>query len=238
MDSNTYAKELAEALSERNLKIKLQGAEHDFVERKSKTSRGDWIQAAVAFANSAPIGWPAVLFVGVSDDGVPELVEKSSGPSLEAQLESLQKSISDTLDQTYPPFYRFCIPLRLEAGGCVAVVIPGSDQRPHFAGRPYVRRGPSTKPASEAEFENLMAERNRIVYELRRLISKPVLIEFFKKNYTGSQGRISATVHDCNQHYLTYRSGIPETLSALPVGRVDISFDHRSSTPVLQTWEP
>jgi predicted HTH transcriptional regulator len=54
-----------ETLTDEALLLKLRNSEHDFVERKPRGQKGDWLQAAVAFANSAPIGWPAVLFVGV-----------------------------------------------------------------------------------------------------------------------------------------------------------------------------
>jgi hypothetical protein len=43
--------------------------EHGFVERKSRSDKRDWLQTAVAFANSAPIGWPAIPLLGVEDDG-------------------------------------------------------------------------------------------------------------------------------------------------------------------------
>lgn len=60
---------LAEVLSEKRLLHLLRSTEHDFVERKPKGRLGDWLQTAVAFANSAPIGFPPVLFVGVDDSG-------------------------------------------------------------------------------------------------------------------------------------------------------------------------
>src|SRR5260370_19228688 len=53
---------LAESLTEESLILRLRSTEHDFVERKPRSAKGDWLQAAVAFANSAPIGWPAVVF--------------------------------------------------------------------------------------------------------------------------------------------------------------------------------
>ncbi len=216
----------------------LRSTEHDFVERKPKKQNGDWLQTAVAFANSTPIGYPAVLFVGVDDKGVPQEREEKDGKSLEARLEILQQSITDTLNQAYPPFYKFFVPLTLDGGGCIAVVIPGSSSRPHFAGKAYVRHGSSTKESSEAQFDALIAERSSKVYELRKLIGKKALIEHFRKNYTGSAGRGPIEVVDCNLHYLTYGYGTPPKLISIPVERLALTFDHGQNTPVLQTWEP
>ena len=56
--------ELAKSLTEETLLLRLKGNEHDFVERKPRGQKGDWLQVAVAFANSAPIGWPAFPVCG------------------------------------------------------------------------------------------------------------------------------------------------------------------------------
>jgi hypothetical protein len=42
----------------------------------------------------------------------------------------------------------------------LAVIIPGSESRPHFAGLSYVRRGSETFEASEEQFAELVAHRN------------------------------------------------------------------------------
>ena len=73
ISSNSLAKMLAESLSEEALILRLRSTEHDFVERKPLRQKGDWLQVAVSFANSAPIGWPAALYVGVDDDGKPQI---------------------------------------------------------------------------------------------------------------------------------------------------------------------
>ena len=94
-------------LTDEALLLKLRGTEHDFVERKARAQKGDWLQAAVAFANSAPIGWPAVLFVGVDDDGAPQ-----QGPE---KLEDLSKGVAAVIEQAYPPIYFDIRPLREHA---------------------------------------------------------------------------------------------------------------------------
>ena len=94
---------LIESLTEEALVLRVRSTEHDFVERKSRGDRGAWLQTAVAFANSAPIGWPAILFVGVDDDGNPQQNAD--------KLEDLMKSVSGILDQAYPAIFRHIIPL-------------------------------------------------------------------------------------------------------------------------------
>lgn len=81
---------------------------------------------------------------GVDDDG-----SAQQGPE---KLEELSKSVSDTLERAYPPIYFDIRPLHVGDRACLAVVIPGSDRRPHFAGRAYVRNGPQTTDASETQF--------------------------------------------------------------------------------------
>jgi hypothetical protein len=98
----------------------------------------------------APIGWPAILFVRVDDDGRPQQNTD--------KLEDLMKSVSDVLDQAYPSIYRYIVPVHLRDKACLAVIVPGSKSRPHFAGKSYVRQGPQNKPASESQFYRLIAD--------------------------------------------------------------------------------
>jgi predicted HTH transcriptional regulator len=140
---------LTESLTEESLIVRLRSAEHDFVERKSASDKSGWLHAAVAFANSTPIDYPAVLFVGVDDDGK---------PLQRVDLETLAIKESSVLeDRAYPPIYRHIVPLHLPDGDCLAVVIPGSEARPHFAGKSFIRDGPQTKEASAEQFSLLVS---------------------------------------------------------------------------------
>ena len=83
--------------SDADLIAKLAAVEDQFVERKAANARGDWLRTTVAFANSTPIGSPAVLFIGVSDTG--EITEGTN-------VENAIKSYSDTIaNGAYPPIY-------------------------------------------------------------------------------------------------------------------------------------
>lgn len=187
---------IAATLTEEALILRLRGTEHDFVERKSQGDKGAWLQTAVAFANSAPIGWPAILFVGVDNGGNPQQGSE--------KLEDLAKKVGDVLDRAYPAIYRPIVPLHLGDGAFLAVVIPGSEARPHFAGKSYVRDGPETKPASERQFDRLIAERQSKAREIlkwkgqRVALQRRAMIEGRLHYFNGT-----ATLVDCNQFFVT-----------------------------------
>jgi len=184
--------------AEETLRLRLKSTEHDFVERKAKKDKGGWLQTAVAFANSAPIGWPAVLFVGVTDDGKPQL----EAADLEAQI----NSISDVLEGAYPAIYRYIVPLHLSDGCCLAVIIPGSAERPHFAGKSYVRLGGATKPASEQQFAELIAYRSSKARMILEWKGREVVLELVRNRGTLNIQRHTAgswILSDCNQFFLS-----------------------------------
>lgn len=59
-------------LSDQDLLARLNQFEDQFVERKTANDKSDWLKTVVAFANSAPVGYPAILFIGVRDNGTLE----------------------------------------------------------------------------------------------------------------------------------------------------------------------
>ncbi len=56
-------------LTESDLLSRMRNFEDNFVERKTARDRKDWVKTVVAFANSAPIGYPCVLYNGVTNAG-------------------------------------------------------------------------------------------------------------------------------------------------------------------------
>jgi hypothetical protein len=223
-------------ISEETLKLRLRSTEHDFVERKAKNDRQAWLQTAVAFANSVPIGLPAYLFVGVDDEGNPQLDA--------AGLESQMKSVSDTLDRAFPPIYRHIVPLHLDGGCCLAVIVPGSDVRPHFAGQSYVRIGEQTKAASEQQFANLLDQRLSKTRELMMWKSKYVTVETVVSRLPSGAlypepGRkrtpAQAVLIDCNQFYVTVEVGGKKQSHALR--NVELSFDHAENRIKVEVYD-
>ncbi len=211
-------------LSEEELLRRLRDTEDQFVERKTQGDKKDWLLAAVALANSTPVGYPAILFIGVRNDGRLE-----PGP---CNFESLQRSFSRELNKAYPPIY--CLPrmLRQGQGECLAVIVPGSPSRPHFAGKSYVRVGSETKEASEEQFSALIAERNSKAYEIRKWIGKTINLRYVDVR----RGEAATKLIDCNQFYLTHRPQAADRPKSIPLHQVEICHDHEHDTLELEVY--
>jgi predicted HTH transcriptional regulator len=197
--------------SDKELLSRLRNTEDNFVERKTKADCKDWLKTAVAFANSVPIDYPAILFIGVKNNG-----DFEEG---DCNFESLQRTFTKEVNKAYPPIYYLPKILREGNKECLAVIIPGSSNRPHFAGQAYIRVGPVTKEASDTEFSVLIADRNSKAYEIRKWVNKEVLLQ---RHGSGETERI--TLIDCNQFYVTYRR--KSGLRSEPLRRLEISFNH------------
>jgi hypothetical protein len=227
VNRESFDMNLSENLTEKTLLLRLSSTEHDFVERKPRSARSDWLQTAVAFANSAPIGWPAVLFVGVDDDGKPQQGQE--------KLEDLAKRVAGVLDQAYPAIYRHVVPLNVEDElWCLAVIIPGSEQRPHFAGQSYVRVGPETLSASSDQFDQLVASRNSKTREFQQWAGKEVSITRMLRrgsdnHYVEQVSNVPTDVVSCGPLYATFlehHGSGSRKLFSVPLEKIQISFDH------------
>ena len=217
-------------LTEDALLMRLQSNEHDFVERKPLKQLGEWRQVAVAFANSAPVGWPAVLFVGVTDRGVPQC--KTS-----EEAANLIRSVSDTLDNVYPAIYRHVVPLSVPGKGiCVAVIVPGSPMRPHFAGHSYIRVGDQTKIASDAQYDALIATHNSKVRAVMEWVDKEITWTVILPATPNGimlrevPAQETFVVQSCNPHYITVRSqvsaGASWVVRSHRLSSLELGFDH------------
>jgi hypothetical protein len=197
-------------LTDAELIARLTMTEDSFIERKSQSDRNGWLRTVVAFANSTPIGLPAVLFVGVSDDGV---------ISANVDVERALQTFSDYVDaHVWPPIFTLPRTLNYQGNSCVAVIVPGSSERPHFAGRSFVRVGTQTKDASDQQFESLISDRNSMAYNIKKWMGKSVFVMvqgtfFYNPHFVAQE----MTVSDCNSFYVTPRaSEEPRTASLLP----------------------
>jgi hypothetical protein len=208
-------------LTDAELVARLTQIEDSFVERKSKSDKGGWLKTVVAFANSVPVGLPAILFIGVSDDG-----QIADGVDIEKTLQTF----SDVLGQhAWPPIYTVPRVLTHNARSCVAVVVPGSSERPHFAGRAFVRDGTQTKDASPQQFDALIASRSGKARRILEHIGKEITWMTKRGQIEGyASGR--TIVRDCDQHHFTVEmfGGTHDvTLRTEPLSRVELSLDHK-----------
>lgn len=209
-------------ISDADIAARLASLEDNFVERKAEGDSGDWLKTVIAFSNSTPVGYPAILFIGVKNDGT---VQGLANP------DSTQRSLSAKISNSFPvPYYWTKV---MDSGGrkYLAVVVPGSEARPHFAGPSYVRVGSQSVPASDEQFARLLVERNSVAYELLKWKSKEVSVwhPIAGGGYHPSRGHEStAVLVDCSTFYVTLAAALekPSSFASYSYSAIDIGFDH------------
>jgi predicted HTH transcriptional regulator len=211
-------------LTDEELALRIIATEDSYVERKTVGDNKRWIPALVAFANSAPVGFSCVLFIGARDDGT---LEANVG------VESLQKSFSEKAAEVFPPIPYSSKVFRFEDRECLAVIIQGSPNRPHYAGLPYIRVGTESRKANEEQVGRLTTERDPKAYEILRWKGKIVTVDSLHVPEAAVRmGRVATTVlskiKDCNRFWVTFEAGHGE-ISSVPLRRIELSFDHVKS---------
>lgn len=211
-------------LTDEDILLRLTAFEDSFVERKTAGDSKDWLKSAVAFANSTPVGDPAILFIGVRNDGS---IEEA------LNLDSLQRSFSEKLSAAYPAIYYISRVLQRDGKQFLAVIVPGSEHRPHFAGQAFIRDGSRTIVSSEKQFDLLIAERSSKVREIAKWKGKEVTFHrsamkdlhvVFVLGTSG--GKLIGRIVDCNQFYVTVESVAKDSSVSFPLRMVEINFDH------------
>jgi predicted HTH transcriptional regulator len=215
--------------TDEELALRIVNFEDNFVERKSIGDNKRWIPALVAFANSAPIGFPCVLFIGVKDDGT---LEKDSN------LESLQKTFNEKAAEVFPRIPYYSKILTRDGKQCLAIIVPGSSERPHYAGLPYMRIGAESRKADVEAVERMTAERDPKAYEILKWKGKSVSMAILNVDETARRmGRVASretrVVRDCNQHWVTLEFSSGQSQSFV-LGKVELSFDHEKNRLELQ----
>lgn len=208
-------------LNEADLLARMKNFEDHLAERKTIGDQKDWKKTAVAFANSVPVGLPAVLYIGVRDNGEIETPQ--------ANLDDAQKKFNKLMQDTYPRIAY--VPKIISENGrqALAVIIPGSELRPHFAGLSYVRRGSESIEAAEEQFAELVAQRSSKT--ARILAWKNKHITAINRNLVQGGQRYESRwaeqtwVVYCDQFYVTLQVGTTSP-SSFPLSRVEINFDN------------
>lgn len=218
-------------LKDEDLLLRLQNTEDAFVERKVFSDSKDWLKTAVAFANSTPIGYPAVLFIGVRNDGSPE--EKSEN------IEAVMKSFCNKVSKAFPEIYYLPKTLNVEGKEVLAIIIPGSETRPHFSGPSYVRIGSESREASEKQFNRLLTSRNNKANEILKWRDKLVTVnhmstesEMHVYGSVTSSERLSMV--ECNQFYVTLEEKTKNYRKSIPLGRITLSYDDKNNCLELE----
>ncbi|MFZ1941707.1 MAG: helix-turn-helix domain-containing protein [Terracidiphilus sp.] len=206
--------------SESDLLRLLHSTENSFVERKTAGDQKDWVKTIVAFANSLNDNQEGVLFIGATNSGE---IERS--PS---NLDKLQMTLSEKMQSAYPAIYYTTQTIQEDGRECLAVIIPGSIAKPHFAGPPFIRDGSRTVTASSERYESLLASRTSKAYELQRWEGKPITLHISRRQsgmaYVVNQNTVEAQVLGASQFYVTVFFN--NRKFSYPLNRIEISFDH------------
>ena len=148
-------------MNEDELLRRLRMPEDQLNERKPESANDREIRKTiVAFANSVPEGNKAVLFMGVSDDG-----SVSGCKNVDAKQKKVRQICYETC---YPKIEHECYVLAVDGKEVVAVVICAEQDRPHFAGPAYVRKGSESVAASSDLFDELVWSRKSETAEILR----------------------------------------------------------------------
>jgi hypothetical protein len=214
---------------------RLKHHEDSFVERKTESD--DFRPTLVAFANSVPAGREAVLFIGVRDDGQIDGVSNA---------DSLQKKIQKTCSEScFPPIAFTTELLPVQEKIVIAVVIPPSLSRPHFAGQAFVREGNKSIKASERVFNDVVAARNTKAGQLQQYIGKPVTLisakhQIGRPEFEGFQAGTAmrralterqAVITEVNSFFVRFE--INQTRFAEPLDNLSLSYDEEKWRPLI-----
>lgn len=206
-------------LNDADLLARMKNFEDHLVERKTAKDEKDWKKTAVAFANSVPVGFPAVLYIGVKNNGEIETPQPN--------LDEIQKKFNAQMQRVYPRVAY--VPKIITENGrqVLAVIIPGSESRPHFAGLSYVRRGSENIEASEEQFAELIARHNSKAARILGWKGRNITVmNRTGRPYSESQWPNSTVLIDCNQFYVTLQAVMHEPPSSFSLSRVEINFDN------------
>jgi hypothetical protein len=216
-------------LDEADLLARMRNFEDHLVERKVVKDERDWKKTAVAFANSVPVGLPAVLYIGVRDTGEIETPQHN--------LDEVEKKFNRHMEKVYPRIAY--VPKIITDSGrqALAIVIPGSESRPHFAGLSYVRRGSESLESSEEQFSELIARRNSKTALLLQSKGKGVTV-FIRTGDSEIPWPTSTVLVGCNQFYVTLKKFDHEPPHSFPLSRVEINFDNLRNTLQLEISDP
>ena len=180
------------------LLARLAQSEDPWVERKQSFDEREVRKTVVGFANSMGEGQTAVMFIGAHNKGQHKGVPDA---------DDIQKKITGALERCYPQItYQTCVlTVKIEDKKLeiVAILIPFSQNRPHFTGPAYVRRGSETIPASQEVFLELIASQNDKARRILQFKEKRCWLRLESKS--GFWIDLECVVELCDAHAVTLR---------------------------------
>jgi predicted HTH transcriptional regulator len=219
-------------LSDADILARLTAIEDGTTERKPYADSRGWVKTVVAFSNSLAIDQPGILFVGVNNDGTIQ--------SQPTNFEDKQKAVTGEISNIFPPVNPTILVREKDGRQFIAVIVFGSRERPHFAGKSYVRSGTQTIEASEENLRQLKAQRSSKVAEILKWKDKVVVVNYLHpEDIHHRVGRVATSVRSivdgCNEHWVTLKdSGNPPERRSISIRRVELSFDYPGNHMVLE----
>jgi hypothetical protein len=209
---------------------RLTNTEDHLTERKSKPHRDQCTEAMVAFANSALPNKAGILYVGVDDKGE---VLHDKAP------ESWQHHITAWGNGCFPELPVIPRTLIKDGKEFLAVVVPRSEVRPHFARPAFKRQGAKTIPASHQEIDEWIAYRNSKVRFILDWKDKTVHVQQRKEGIGGSLFDESGeyTLLNCNPWFVTAQKhgGLQKTF---PLSAIDLKMNDATWNELMLIYRP
>jgi len=223
----------------KDLVQRLFNKEDGFTERKPEgAGNADLKKTLVAFANSVPVDKTAILFIGC-----PNNLEKSRGVS---NPDSLQKTIREICEKDcYPPIkLQNQVIIPFNGKDILAVIVPFSLNRPHFAGPAYIRLGSESVVASEEIFQELIDSRTSKAAEILKWKDKIVTVEVQGKElgnpkypiderYRGIYKAHKCIIFECNSHYVRMKDIASDRCVSEPLSFVKLNYDESEDRLML-----
>ena len=150
-------------MTDEQMLARLADHEDNYTERKPDGVKPEEIRQTIcAFSNSLTAGATAVLYIGIHDKTGAVLGVDNS--------DTVQKRVREAIDRCYPSITNYAMrALDVEGKTVVAVKVGARDNRPHFTGPAFVRRGSESVAASEQIFQELVASRNSKTERILRM---------------------------------------------------------------------
>ena len=222
-------------MTDDELIARLRDPEDNYVERKPDGVNQEQLRKTLcAFANTLAPDQNGVLFIGIHD---------RTGAAIGVRnTDAVQRRVREAAETCYPTISYTARVLNAEGTAIVAIEVCGSDERPHFTGPAFVRRGSESVNASPEQFDELIASRNDKARAILRMRGRPVTLESRGRRLQddrpapGAREQTEGRVEHCDAHHVrlnVYAAGVPGWSTAEPLSRVEVSYDRRLDRPML-----
>jgi len=143
-------------MNQPTLRARIADLEDSLIERKQGVHSNDDIRrVVVSFANSVPEGHTAVLFIGVTNDGIVTGVAADDTDKIQQKLRRVCE------EDCFPAIAIHLVDvITIDGKHVIAFEFGPSQSRPHFAGHAYIRVGSESVKASASKLDELIASKN------------------------------------------------------------------------------